>query len=276
MINNRPKQSLASRIRAGEFLVGLVVKMPCPAVVEAAGHAGFDLIVIDTEHGVGDSADLEHHLRAADSAGIDAIVRVGSNERLQILRALDAGATGVIVPHVDTPHDAELAVQAAHYPPEGARGLATSTRAGRHSTATLAEHIVRARRDTVVIAQVEDRHAVTWAHDIAATPRLNAVWLGPSDLSMSLGHPGDLTHPDVATAIDAIVDGVGSAAKAALCVLVDAEDEIAPWRARGATIALFAATGLIATRFKELTTEAKPAPHGQLGESSPQQRASLI
>jgi 4-hydroxy-2-oxoheptanedioate aldolase len=248
----QPKRCLADRIRARELLIGLVVKMPCPAVIEAAGHAGFDLVVIDTEHGVGDTGDLEHHLRAAESVRVAALVRVGSNEPLQILRALDAGATGVIVPHVDSPADALKAARAAHYPPEGVRGLAVSTRAGHQSLHTMAEHLERARRETVVIAQIEDRRAIEWSRGIAATPRMDAVWVGPSDLSMSLGHPGELTHPEVVGSVDAIVEGVNGADRAALCVLVDSEDEVAAWKARGATVALFAATGLFASRFSEL------------------------
>ncbi len=253
----QPKPSLASRLRGRDLLIGLVVKMPCPAVIEAAGHAGLDLVVIDTEHGGGDTAELENHLRAADSSGIDAIVRVGANDPLQILRALDAGATGVIVPHVNTADDAIAATRAAHYPPDGNRGLAMSTRAGRHSTGTLAEHIERARRDTVVIVQIEDQKAVAAARDIAATPNVDAVWLGPGDLSMSLGRPGDLNHPEVVIAIDAIVDGVNAASAAALCVLVDAEQDIPAWQQRGACVALFAATKILASRLEDLVNAAK-------------------
>src|SRR5262245_35125759 len=105
--------------------------MPAPATLELAGHTGFDFALIDTEHGIADGQQLEHHLRAADSAGLDCVVRVGANDSTEILRALDAGARGVVVPHVTTAAEAAAAVRAAHYPPIGKRGLALSTRAGR-------------------------------------------------------------------------------------------------------------------------------------------------
>ncbi len=252
------KTRLSERIRGREQIVGLIVKMPNPAVVEVAGHLGFDFVLIDTEHGLGETDQLEHHLRAADSAGIDVIVRVGANDPLQALRALDAGARGIIVPHVDTTQDAAAAVRIGHYPPVGTRGLATSTRAGRHSTGTLEAHLDRARRETVVIVQVEDRRAVANAWEIAATPHVDAVWLGPSDLSMSLGHPGEADHSDVVTAVDSIVDGVNRAENAALCVVVDSEDSVPNWRARGASVVLFLAANLLTERLSEVLKNVAP------------------
>lgn len=247
--------TLAGRIAARHpLMAGLIVKMPNLAAVEAAGRVGFDLVVVDTEHGSGDTADLEHHLRAAGSVGVDVLVRVGANDSLQILRALDAGANGVIVPHVDSATDARAAVTAAHYPPLGGRGLATSTRSGWHSTAPLREHLERARRETVVVAQLEDARAVPVADAIAATEGINAVWLGPSDLSMSLGHPGDLANVDVATAVDGIVDSVRAADAAALCVIADDEVQAEYWVRRGASIVLFSLTTLVARRIDAVVT----------------------
>jgi 4-hydroxy-2-oxoheptanedioate aldolase len=250
-------RSLVSRIRRREQLLGLIVKMPNPALVEVAGHLGYDFVLLDTEHGSGDTLEIEHHLRAADSAGIDVIVRVGANDQLQVLRALDSGAKGVIAPHVDTPDAAMAAVSAAHYPPVGTRGLAASTRAGRHSTGTLADHVDRARRETTVIVQIEDKKAVQHAAAIAATEYVDAVWLGPGDLSMSFGHPGDLTHPDVAAAIDSIVDDVTRTENTALCVVVDSEDDIPYWRHRGASILVFVASNILMARFRELLKNAR-------------------
>jgi 4-hydroxy-2-oxoheptanedioate aldolase len=244
--------SLADRLRRRDQVVGLIVKMPNPAVVEVAGHLGFDFAVIDTEHGPGETSELEHHIRAADSVGLDVIVRVGANQPLDILRALDAGAKGVIVPHVNTPQEAAAAVAAAHYPPLGSRGLAASTRAGRHSTGTLADHLARAGRETVVIVQVEDVLAVEHAAAIAATPHLDAVWLGPGDLSMSLGHPGEMEHPEVARVIDRLVQDITAVDNASLCMVVDDEDEVPRWHARGVSVVLFIATNLQTARLREL------------------------
>jgi 4-hydroxy-2-oxoheptanedioate aldolase len=248
---------LVDRIRRREQLLGLIVKIPNPALVETAGHLGYDFVLVDTEHGSGDTVELEHHLRAADSADIDVLVRVAANEPSGILRALDSGAKGVVAPHVDTPDEASAAVSAAHYPPVGTRGLAASTRAGRHSTGTLADHLDRARRETTVVAQIEDKKAIPHAAAIAATEHVDAVWLGPGDLSMSLGHPGDLTHPEVAAAIDRIVEDVTRTDNTALCVVVDSEDEIPHWRNRGASIVVFVAANIQTARFRELLKNAR-------------------
>lgn len=249
--------ALVDRIRRKEQLIGLIVKMPSPAVIEVAGHLGYDFALLDTEHGSADTDSLEHHLRAADSAQIPVVVRVGANDPLQILHALDAGATGIIAPHVDTPGDATRAVEAAHYPPVGTRGLAASTRAGRHSTGTLDEHLDRARSQTAVFVQIEDQKAVPNATDIASTKHVDAVWLGPGDLSMSLGHPGQLDHPTVSAAIDEIVGAVTQSEDTALCVVVDSERDVAGWRARGASIVVFVAANVQTARFRELLSNAR-------------------
>ena len=250
MTDPRP---LAARIAGGDTAYGVIVKMPAPALVELVGHTGFDLVVIDTEHGTADDSELEHHLRAADSAGVPALVRVGSNNPQSILRALDAGATGVIVPHVSDPEDAQAAVRAAHYPPVGRRGLALSTRAGRFGTVPLHEHLAHAAASTIVVAQIEDKQAVPRSARVAATPGLNAVWIGPSDLSLSLGLPGQLAHPTVVGAIDHIAAEVTASAHCALCVLVDSVDQAAQWRRRGARIVLFNSTAILADQLRTVT-----------------------
>ena len=265
---NADTASLAERIRRGDELVGLIVKMPNPALLEIAGHLNFDFALIDAEHGSGDSADLEHHLRAAASVNLDVVVRVGENAPLPVLRALDSGAAGVVIPHVNDAHDARRAVQASHYPPTGSRGLAASTRAGRYSTGTLAEHLNRARRETTVIVQIEDRSAVTHAAEIAATPHVDAAWLGPTDLSISFGHPGNPDHPEVAAAIDSIVESVTKAPEVALCVVLDDETQIPGWRRRGASMFLFVAANLQVVRLRELLSNAHAHASGPDGELS--------
>ncbi|WP_320669474.1 HpcH/HpaI aldolase family protein [Patulibacter defluvii] len=250
---------IAERIRAGESLVGVVVKIPGAAMVETAGLAGFDLVVIDAEHGAGDTALLEDHLRAASAAGIAALVRVGRNGDLEVLRALDAGAAGIVVPHVDDAAAAEQAVTAAYYPPRGRRGLATSTRAGRYGLTSLAAHVRRANDATVVIVQVEDVAAVPHARAIADVPGVDAVFLGPTDLSMSLGRPGDVEHPDVADAIDRVVAGVGDG-DAGLCVFAPTVDSALGWRRKGAQIVLFGGPAILSHGFRQIVGAVKDGP----------------
>ncbi|MCQ0010753.1 HpcH/HpaI aldolase family protein [Actinomadura madurae] len=197
---------------------------------------------------------LENHIRAADSAGVPVLVRVTANQPVQILHALDAGAAGVIVPHVDTAEQAAAAVRAAHYPPHGSRGFALSTRAGRYGATRTDVHMRTAER-TLVIAQIEDVAALPHVAAIAATPRLDAVWVGPSDLSLSLGRPGRPDHPDVLAAIDRIVADTHRAANAKLCVLARDEREAGSWRRRGADIVLFNALDVIRASLALLASE---------------------
>jgi 4-hydroxy-2-oxoheptanedioate aldolase len=117
------ERSLRRRLLDGETVYGLVIKAPAPALVEMCAAAGFDFAFIDGEHGSGEALELEHHVRAAESFGMPAVVRVGSHQPGEILRALDIGAEGIIVPHVNTGAEAEAVVLAAHYPPVGRRGL---------------------------------------------------------------------------------------------------------------------------------------------------------
>jgi 4-hydroxy-2-oxoheptanedioate aldolase len=244
--------SLADRIRAREPLLGLLVKMPAPSIVETAGHVGFDFVILDTEHG--EPAELTHHLRAAGSAGVECIVRVGDRRDLGILQALDAGAAGVVVPHVRTGAQARDVVLAAHYPPAGRRGLSGTVRAGQHGVLSIADHVARARQTTVVLAQIEDHDAD--ADEIAAVQRLSGVFLGRMDLSASLGVPGQLRHPDVVAAVDRVV---GAAARhcAPLAVLVSEPAEGRDWAARGARLIVFTASALFAACLGEIVRETR-------------------
>ncbi|QKV81133.1 2,4-dihydroxyhept-2-ene-1,7-dioic acid aldolase [Amycolatopsis sp. Hca4] len=219
----------------GDLLLGLIVKVPSHAAVELAGHLGFDFVLLDTEHAPADTVEVEHHIRAGDAARIPVLVRVASRDPAAALHVLDAGAAGIVVPHVSDAAAAEAAVCAAHYPPRGTRSLAVSTRAGRHGTSSLADHLARAARETVVVVQAEDRSSVADCAAIAAVENVDAVWIGPTDLSLDLGVPGDFEHPEYRTAVARITEAVGNAPQCSLCVLADGPEEVGQWRARGAT-----------------------------------------
>jgi 4-hydroxy-2-oxoheptanedioate aldolase len=232
--------SLAAHLAAGKEATGLIVKLPAAAQVEIAGHVGFDFLVLDFEHGPREG--LEEHLRAAS---IPALVRVGSVG--DILAALDAGATGVVVPHVLCAADAEAAVAAAHYPPRGRRGIALSTRAGGYGTVSLDEHLRRAADETCVIVQIEDREALPEAEAILNVAGVTGVLIGAADLSLSLGRPPRAE-------LDAAIDGVlAAAARAGVPALTVGE--------RRTPVTLFVATTLIADAFAAAVE--KPAPAGR-------------
>lgn len=183
---------LKSRLANGDRLRGLLVRVPAPMLIDMAGTNGFDFIFLDTEHGIADQKDIADHITAARAAGLPTLVRIGEGEAALALRVLDAGAEGVIVPHIRTSAQASSAVRMAHYPPLGDRGFATYTAAGRWGKATAAEHAAKAAATTMVVAMIEDAEGVSNAGDITQNPGIDAVFVGPSDLAAALGYDTSL------------------------------------------------------------------------------------
>lgn len=241
-------RSPAVRMRAGESLRALLVKMPAPAEVELAGHAGFDAVILDTEHGPGGGEALEHHLRAADAARIPALVRVPGSDPAPIQAALDGGAVGVVVPHVGHEGTARAIVAAARYPPRGQRGLALTTRAGRYGRARIDDHLDHAEHETLVLVQIEDRDAIPRAREILAVDGVDAVLIGAADLSISLGHPGAPEHPEVQRAIAAISSAASETGTFAATVVADLDASRA-WEACGGRLSVFVSTQLVRAAF---------------------------
>lgn len=232
--------------------------MPAPALVEIAGYAGFDFVIVDLEHGASSIETLEHMLRAADATGVEAIVRPGSASRADILRVLDAGASGVLVPHVSSAADAQAVVAAAHYPPVGGRGMAMTSRAGRYGLTTMPEHLRVAGGRTVVAVQVEDAAAIEHVHGISAVPGVDVVFIGPADLATSLGHPGDARHPEVAAAIESIRRTVLDAGTTRLGAFATDEEDAVRWTAGGAQLVALSSTSLIARRIGDAAQRLVP------------------
>jgi 4-hydroxy-2-oxoheptanedioate aldolase len=248
---------LKARIARKEKLFGIFVMLPSPALVEMCGYAGFDFVILDAEHGAAGTETLENMLRAADASGIPALVRVPSRAPDNILHVMDAGANGILVPHVITADDAAAVTRAAHFPPHGSRGMATTSRAGRHGLTTPGQYIERARHETVVIAQIEDRAALENVAAIAQTPDLDAVFVGPADLATSLGRPGEATHPDVVAAIDRVKADVMRAGKPALANFARTEGDAAALLQQGFTFICLSTTAVISRRFAELVAGLK-------------------
>jgi 2-keto-3-deoxy-L-rhamnonate aldolase RhmA len=215
-INARFRKRLAKR----EPLLGTLLTLPSPEIAELLAGAGFDWLFLDMEHGLLDFAAAQRMIQAAGHA-CPCVVRVPSHEPIAVAKALDTGAAGVILPHVNTADEARDAVQAAKYPPLGARsiGVARAQDYGRG----LSDAIARGNDETVVVAQVEHAAAVGAIADIVAVPGVDAVFIGPFDLSASFGKPGEISAPEVR---DAIATFVGAcAAKRLACGIftVDAD-----------------------------------------------------
>lgn len=206
---------LKRRLAGGGYVIGTIIPTNEPALIEVSALAGFDHVIIDGEHGNVSVRDVEDLVRACEASGITPLARVPSNTPVDILRFLDVGVMGVMVPQIRTADDARRAVAAAKYYPEGQRGLAGS-RAARYGLAgPQAEYVVAANRETMVLALLEDKEAVTNLDAILAVPGIDVFFIGPADLAQSYGHPGRTDHPDVQTAIDTIIQRTIAAGKVA-------------------------------------------------------------
>lgn len=201
----------ATRLRAGDLLVGSIVTMPAPQLVELLAGAGLDWLFLDGEHGNVSLPDFVPLLQAAGTC--PCVIRVPAHDPVWIGRALDAGAAGVIVPRVDNAQQARAVVRAAKYPPDGARGMGLARAHGhglRH-----ADYVRHANVETAVIVQAESAAAVRNIDAICAVPGVDAVLIGPNDLAASLGHPGRLDAAPVTRAIDRVLAACRRARKPA-------------------------------------------------------------
>jgi len=215
-----PSGSLRRRVLAGETLFGAWCGLGSPAAAELLGVAGYDWVVIDLEHGAGTEAELLAHLYAVETTGAAAIVRPQSGERLRIGRALDMGAAGIVVPRLDTAAEVREAVTFLRYPPDGGRGVALMTRGGRLGSVPHAG-VGGLNKDIVGIIQVESPGAVREADAFAATDGVDVLFVGPADLSHSLGVPGQWTSETYRSAEQAVVDACRKHGKAAGILLYD-------------------------------------------------------
>ncbi|PSB01719.1 HpcH/HpaI aldolase family protein [Merismopedia glauca] len=187
---------LKTQLQAQEVVLGLFINSTDPALVEIGSYAGFDFVVIDLEHGALDISVAVNLCRAADGLGLAPLVRVAKNDPAQIQAALDIGSAGVLVPQVQTEAEAIAAVKAAKFNPLGTRGLSFATRAGMYGAAgtQITEEM---NHKSLVIVQVEGTEGVDNIEAIARVPHLDGIFLGPYDLSQSLGIPGQVRDMQV-------------------------------------------------------------------------------
>ncbi len=195
---------LRARLRTDDFLLGTWLTMLDPIVPELLAGSGFDLLVADGEHGPVATADLVRMLIATRADGVPVLYRVAANEPVRIMHALDAGASGVVVPQIRTTADAERAVAWCRYPPAGLRGIAPRRASdyGRHTAAYL-----RDANDLVTCCiQIETREALDDLAAILTVPGIDTILIGPNDLAAAIGHTGDIGHADNEAAIARILD----------------------------------------------------------------------
>lgn len=190
------KINLKERLINGDTVIGTWNMIPSPSVVEAIGYSGLDFIVIDAEHGPVEIQTAENIVRAAEITGMVPIIRVPDNESHLILRALDIGAHGVQVPHVSTKEEAEQVVEYSKYHPQGKRGLSPFTRAGKYGSAA-ENHTLRINENVIVVVNIEGTEGIQNLNEITTVPDIDILFIGPYDLSQSLGKPGQVEDPEV-------------------------------------------------------------------------------
>lgn len=197
---------LRLKLESNEPALGLIVNFPSAWFVDMAAVMGFDFVLIDAEHGPLSAESAEIMVRAAEAANISPIVRVPANVPHEILRYLDIGAAGIQIPHVENATQAAAAVSAIRYPPDGQRGLAAITRAAGYGIdVPVRDYMAIANRQVLCLPMVETALAAANIDEIAATKGVDAIIIGPGDLSASMGHAGDRTHPEVKAAVSNIM-----------------------------------------------------------------------
>lgn len=229
---------IKQRLQAGQASVGCWLTLGSPAVAEAMAHCGFDWLLIDAEHGPNGIADIAAQLRALDAANgngaqVASAVRVQANDAALVKRAMDCGAQTIMFPAIDSVEEARAAIAAMRFPQPGqagVRGVVDLVRAGRFGLD--ADYIPQANQQACALLQIETAQGLQHAAEIAALDGADCLFVGPADLSASLGHLGQMDHPEVQAAIERVLVVCQQAGKAAGIFAGNAQ-EAARYRDRG-------------------------------------------
>lgn len=226
----RPNE-LKRKLERGEPAFGLFCSIPSPVVVEMIAHADYDFVILDTEHVLINPETLENMIRAAEACNLTALVRVADSQPNTILRALDGGAQGVVVPHVQSREQAEAIVRAGRYFPQGMRSL-NGGRPGRFGKTSLVEYMERANEEILVVPMIESREGVANIEAILSVPGIDMVLEGAADLSQSLGVPWQTRSEAVREALVA-VQTAAAAKGIPYCAIPRQAEDLPAWQERG-------------------------------------------
>lgn len=208
-----PPNRLKAALAAGRRQIGLWSSLCSNVVAEVLAYAGYDWIVVDTEHAPSAPLDVLAQLQGLAAGTAEPVVRVAWNDTVLLKRLLDIGARSLLIPFVQSAAEARRAVAATRYPPEGVRGVSVAQRANRFGR--VAGYLPHAAEQICVLVQLETREALVELEAIAATEGVDGLFIGPSDLAAALGHLGDAAHPEVQQAIGDACQRVRAAGKPA-------------------------------------------------------------
>jgi 2-keto-3-deoxy-L-rhamnonate aldolase RhmA len=191
------------KLKNGQKTIGAFLQTLSPVAAEILANAGFDWLIVDLEHSPGGFDNLQAQVQAMNGSGVVPFARAPWNDAVAIKRILDTGVMGVLVPYVNTRAEAEAAVAACKYPPQGIRGVAGSPRAAGYTRNTM-PYLTSANDETIVMTAVETREAVENLDEILQVEGLDGIFIGPVDLASSLGYLGDPSRPEVQEMIGVI------------------------------------------------------------------------
>ena len=245
-----PRNNFKHAIAAGTQQLGLWSSLSSNYTVEVIAGAGFDWILLDTEHSPNDLESVLSQLQACAPYATHPVVRVAWNDTVLIKRYLDIGVQSLLIPYVQNADEARAAVAATRYPPLGVRGVAGTTRATRFGR--VKDYAKRAHQELCVLLQVETKEALENIEAICAVEGVDGVFIGPADLHASLGYTGETGNPAVVPMIEDAIRRIRQAGKAA-GVLTSAEAEVRRYMAAGCTFtAVGADVGVLARGVEQL------------------------
>lgn len=248
--------ALKAKMKQGEVITGCMVSAALPALVEISALAGFDFVFIDAEHGPLSEKDCERLVLAAEARGIVPLIRVPQNAPEAVLRYMDVGAMGIIMPGVKNREEAERVVRAVKYYPRGERGLTSARAADYGMRQPISEYVVEANRETIVIAIIESYEAIEHIEEILSVDDLDGVIIGAGDLSQDMGYPGQTGHPEVEAAIQKALN-MGVKFGKPFGSVLRAGETPGKYLDSGVNILLTSAFSLLANSAKEFVTNVK-------------------
>jgi 4-hydroxy-2-oxoheptanedioate aldolase len=252
---NLPENPFKRALRAGKPQIGLWSSLSSNYTVEVIAGAGFDWILLDSEHSPADIENLLTQLQAAAPYPTHPVVRIPWNDMVTIKRVLDIGAQSLLVPYVSTAEEAKAAVSYTRYPPAGVRGVAGTTRATRFGR--IPDYARRAHEEICLLVQVETQRALDNIEAVCGIDGVDGVFIGPADLHASLGHPGEIANPKVKPMIDEAIRRIRKAGKAP-GILTPNEADARHWLDCGALfVAVGADVGILARGAEALAARFK-------------------
>lgn len=197
---------LKKRLRQGELVIGTMIsEVRNPNIAYMLAQNGYDFMIIDNEHGAYNPESISDMIAGARGAGIASIVRIPEIRRETILKPLDSGACGLMVPQVNDVQQAKEVIFHAKYPPAGNRGAALRRAHSLYRKGSPAEYMKQANEDTIIAVQAETPESIQNLEGIASVPGIDIIFVGPFDLSISMGFPGEVNHPREVEAIERVV-----------------------------------------------------------------------